>query len=70
MAVAIPFWQLLVLALIPTLPAVFALVASVRNKQAIQEVHLSVNSRMDELLKITGDAKRAEGVKAGAEGKA
>lgn len=37
--------------------------ASRKNKTAIQEIHVSINSRMDDLLKLTATASRAEGVK-------
>lgn len=33
------------------------------NGTAIQEIHISINSRMDELLRITASASRAEGAK-------
>lgn len=39
--------------------------ASQENKQAIQEVHLSVNSRLDELLKQTQRTAHAEGLAEG-----
>lgn len=41
--------------LLPTLMALLALMKT-------QETHVAVNSRMDELLKITRTASRAEGV--------
>lgn len=39
--------------------------ASQKNSQAIQEVHLSVNSRLDELLKQTQRTAHAEGMAEG-----
>ncbi len=35
--------------------------ATGENKAAIQEVHLSINSRMDSLLKLTGESEAAKG---------
>jgi hypothetical protein len=45
--------------------ALAATVVSVINRHKIQEVHLSINSRMDELLRTTGIAAHADGVEAG-----
>lgn len=42
--------------------AALAFWASRKNKAAIHSVHVSINSRMDELLKVTASASRAEGV--------
>jgi hypothetical protein len=36
--------------------------ASRRNKAAIQEVHVSINSRMDQLIAQTAKASHAEGM--------
>ena len=44
------------------LAAVGALIASLKNGQRIQEVHLSINSRMDQLVAVTKAAAHAEGV--------
>jgi len=44
------------------LTAAGAAVLSWRNKGAIQQVHVSINSRMDELLRVTAIASRAEGI--------
>ena len=61
-------WQTLLIHVLPPLlvaiPAILAWISSNRNKQAIQDVHVSINSRMDQLLRVVGDAKFAEGVKA------
>jgi hypothetical protein len=51
----------------PTVVALGALVASIRNNTKIEELHISVNSRLTELLKQTGIAAHAEGL---AQGKA
>ena len=48
----------------PTLAALLALVKSIKVEKAVQEVHLSVNSRLDQLLKSTSLASHAEGMKA------
>lgn len=42
--------------------ALGAWVISLRNGKRIHEIHLSINSRMDELLKITGEERHAAGV--------
>jgi hypothetical protein len=44
------------------LAAFAAFVASIRNGQKIQEVHLSINSRMDQLLEASSAAARAAGI--------
>jgi hypothetical protein len=41
--------------------AIGALLASLRNRIAIQEVHLSINSRLTELIKSTSEAAHAAG---------
>lgn len=45
----------------PTLVALLTLWYSRKNTSAIQEVHLSINSRMDELLKAAKGEAIAEG---------
>jgi hypothetical protein len=47
----------MIVAIPPTLLGAAALVASIRNGTKIQDVHLSINSRMDQLVK----ASKAEG---------
>lgn len=42
--------------------AALSLYASWRNGKEIQEIHISINSRMDELLALTKKAAHAEGV--------
>jgi hypothetical protein len=45
--------------------AVAAMLAALhgwRNAQAIQSIHVDINSRMTQLLEVTGHAKYAEGV--------
>ena len=46
-----------IVAIPPTLLAAAALVASIHNGNKIQDVHLSINSRMDQLVK----ASKAQG---------
>lgn len=62
-------WTLIIIALITTLPpTIMALLAwrgGNRNSKAIQEVHLSINSRMDELLKSSKAESKAEGKEEG-----
>lgn len=45
--------------------AVGALVVSVYTAIQVNTVHISINSRMDQLLSLTESASRAEGLKAG-----
>ena len=47
--------------LITAAAALGAVLMSVHNGHKIQEVHLSINSRMDELLKAASEAARAAG---------
>jgi hypothetical protein len=47
--------------------SVTAAVVSFTNRRHIQEIHLSINSRMDELLRVSGEAQHALGVKQEAE---
>lgn len=47
----------------PTLLALAALVTAFRNGRAVKEVHLAVNSRLDDLVKLTRKDAHAEGVK-------
>ena len=49
----------------PTVPALLAFISSLLNRRKIQEVHLSVNSRLTELLEQTGKASHAEGLAQG-----
>ena len=42
--------------------AVTAAVIAYRANRQIQQVHISINSRMDALLKLTASASHAEGV--------
>jgi hypothetical protein len=42
-----------------------AVVMSYRNAIKISEVHVSINSRMDQLLKARGEASKAEGIEQG-----
>jgi hypothetical protein len=48
--------------LITAIAAVGAVSMSYRNSRKIEQVHISINSRMDQLLKTSGDAMKAEGV--------
>lgn len=58
--------QIAFIAILPaTLASLGALIASMRNKAAIQEVHQVVNSRMDQMLELTRKSSKAEGVKEG-----
>ncbi len=46
-----------------------ALLVSVYNSTQIKEVHLTLNSRLSELLELTRTSSRAEGLKEGREEK-
>lgn len=46
-----------------------SLIVSIYNTTQILEVHLVVNSRLTELLKLTGEAALAKGLKEGREEK-
>jgi hypothetical protein len=47
--------------LVSSLAATAAVVSSLLNRKKIDEVHLSINSRMSELLKEKGIAAHAQG---------
>jgi hypothetical protein len=47
--------------LITAAAAIGAVLMSYRNSRKIESVHVSINSRMDQLLEATGAAKLAEG---------
>ncbi len=49
--------------LITAFAALGAVAASIRNGRKIEIVRLEVNSRMGQLLKVTGEAERAIGKK-------
>lgn len=48
--------------LISAIAAIGAVLMSLRNGRKIQEVHISINSRMDQLLQARGEASMAAGV--------
>jgi hypothetical protein len=60
---------LIVLAGAPALMAAFlsfvGVLLTLRGNSKIEEIHISVNSRMDQLLKITSNAEYAKGQLAG-----
>ncbi len=62
-------WMPLFVAVIMSLPAWLAWISSRRNSKAIQDIHISINSRMDDLLKAArGEATEighAAGLKEG-----
>jgi hypothetical protein len=45
--------------------ALGAMIVGIRNTRRIREVHIMINSRMDQLLVASGLASRAEGVEQG-----
>jgi hypothetical protein len=51
--------------IISALAALGAVVMGLVNSRKIQNVHVSINSRMDQLLQARGDASKAEGVEQG-----
>jgi hypothetical protein len=52
----------------PTIAAIAALLAALKNRKQIEEVHLLINSRMNELLSKSRDASFAEGREEGRTG--
>lgn len=46
----------------PTIVAMAALIVSIKSKEAIREVHLSLNSRLDQLITATRQEAHAAGV--------
>ena len=50
-------------ALAALIAAVITLIKTLKNGVAIQQIHVSINSRMDELLKLTKSSSFAQGVK-------
>lgn len=51
----------------PTIMAILAWWQARRSVRAIAEVHLSLNSRLDELVKAEKSVSRTEGIKEGRE---
>jgi hypothetical protein len=49
--------------MITAIAAISAVAMSYRNSRKIEQVHISINSRMDQLLSATSDAARADGAK-------
>ena len=52
----------LVIAIATLITSLGAVIIGMKNASRIQDVHVSINSRMDQLLKATGEAERAVGV--------
>lgn len=50
------------IATVPSIISWLSLRASKRNAESIQAVHISINSRMDQLLKASKAESKAEGV--------
>ncbi len=64
------FYIAILTAVPPTLVAIAALIASVKNASKIDNLHVIVNSRLSELLVSTKEVGDAKAALAGAEGKA
>jgi hypothetical protein len=60
-----PIWIALIAALPPTMVAAGAVFMGMSNQRGIKDLHVSVNSRMDQLLEQKGLASKAEGLKEG-----
>jgi hypothetical protein len=60
-----PLELALIVAVGPALLGTASLVLAIKNTNAIHEVHLSLNSRLDELLKTSNKAAYASGIKEG-----
>ena len=56
------YWTPIIAATPPTLVALCSLITSLRNKKQIQEVKVSIDGRMEELLALTRKSSHAEGV--------
>ena len=50
-------------ALAALIAAVITLIKTLKNGKQIQEIHVSINSRMDEFLKLAKESSFAKGVK-------
>lgn len=46
----IPIWVAIIAAIPPTIASLLSLFLNLRNRKSITEIHLSLNSRLDELL--------------------
>ncbi len=49
------------------LGAIGAMLSSLRNKASLKEIHLTMNSRLDELIRATHEVALAAGIKQGRE---
>jgi hypothetical protein len=58
-------WLDIAIKVVTFLGVVGAFLASLKNRAAIQEVHLSLNSRLSELIEVAKTAAHAEGVAQG-----
>lgn len=58
-------WLSQITEVITALAALTGATLGIINRRRISEVHVSINSRMDELLKATGVAAHAEGLEQG-----
>jgi hypothetical protein len=56
-------WAALIVSIATLVTAVGALIMGIINSNRINDVHISINSRMDQLLKVSGDAAHAAGAK-------
>lgn len=56
-----PIVVAMIVAIPPTLGALLAYFQSRKNTKALDEVHITLNSRLTQLLEQTGKAARAEG---------
>lgn len=62
-----PRWETLLLAGLPSVAALLAFIGTIINSSHVKNLHIQINSRMDQLLKVASQAARGEGV---AEGRA
>ena len=60
-AMSDPVMIALITAIPPTMVAAGAVYLGLKNHRGIEDLHISVNSRMDQLLKERGIASKAEG---------
>ena len=62
-------WIAIIISVAPTIAAVAALIQSRKNTQKIEGIHLAINSRFDEFLKMAQEKSFAQGQKSAKDAK-
>lgn len=57
----------LIVSLPPTLVGLAALITAIKSVNEIRNLHIQINSRMDQLLRVTGAESKAQGKAEGIE---